>query len=118
MSMFLGSNFFEFDCLLLELNVVQYNLLGFFVDEVNLSFLFFGVLSFFYGVLEINSFLGGKVGFLMKEKFKWNGGWGLEDVWFSVESFLDELESFVFSFVFVIIVNQGEMSSLQCVIFI
>ncbi|XP_053758074.1 paxillin isoform X2 [Panthera pardus] len=113
MSSSLGSNLSELDRLLLELNAVQHNPPGFPADEANSSPPLPGALSPHCGIPESNSPLGGKAGPLTKEKPKWNGGRGLEDVRPSVESLLDELESSVPSPVPAITVNQGEVSSPQ-----
>ncbi|XP_049644775.1 paxillin isoform X1 [Suncus etruscus] len=103
MSTSLGGNLSELDRLLLELNAVQHSP----PDEANTSPPLPGALNPHYGILENSTPPGSKAGPLTKEKPKWNGGRGLEDVRPSVESLLDELESSVPSPVPAITVNPG-----------
>ncbi|XP_053225670.1 paxillin isoform X3 [Podarcis raffonei] len=114
MSSSLGNNLSELDRLLLELNAVQHNPpSGYAPDEATRSPSLPGGTGSHYGVPENTTSLNTQSATPPKEKPKWNGGHGIEDVCPSVESLLDELESSVPSPVPAITVNQGEMSSPQ-----
>ncbi|XP_039188431.1 paxillin isoform X2 [Crotalus tigris] len=114
MSSSLGNNLSELDRLLLELNAVQHNPPpGSPTDETPGSPSQSGGTGSHYSLLENTTSLTAQPTAPAKEKPKWNGGPGVEEVCPSVESLLDELESSVPSPVPAITVNQGEMNSPQ-----
>ncbi|KAM3826316.1 paxillin isoform 3-T3 [Vipera latastei] len=114
MSSSLGNNLSELDRLLLELNAVQHNPSpGSPTDESPGSPSRPGGTGSHYSLLENTTSLTAQPAAPAKEKPKWNGGPGVEEVCPSVESLLDELESSVPSPVPAITVNQGEMNSPQ-----
>ncbi|ETE58941.1 Paxillin, partial [Ophiophagus hannah] len=114
MSSSLGNNLSELDRLLLELNAVQHNPSpGSPTDENAGSPSRASGTSCPYSLLENTTSVTTQPPAPGKEKAKWNGGPGVEDVCPSVESLLDELESSVPSPVPAITVNQGGMSSPQ-----
>ncbi|XP_070807105.1 LOW QUALITY PROTEIN: paxillin [Pituophis catenifer annectens] len=115
MSSSLGNNLSELDRLLLELNAVQHNPSpGSPTDEnAGGSPSRPGGTGSPYSLLENTTSLAAQPAAPGKEKPKWNGGPGVEEVCPSVESLLDELESSVPSPVPAITVNQGGMSSPQ-----
>ncbi|XP_015672960.1 paxillin [Protobothrops mucrosquamatus] len=114
MSSSLGNNLSELDRLLLELNAVQHNPPpGSPTDETPGSPSQPGGTGSHYSLLENTTSLTAQPMAPAKEKPKWNGGPGVEEVCPSVESLLDELESSVPSPVPAITVNQGEMNSPQ-----
>ncbi|XP_070619213.1 paxillin isoform X2 [Erythrolamprus reginae] len=114
MSSSLGNNLSELDRLLLELNAVQHNPPPASPTDENAgSPPRPGRTDSHYSLLENTTSLTAQPPAPGKEKPKWNGGPGVEEVCPSVESLLDELESSVPSPVPAITVNQGGMNSPQ-----
>ncbi|XP_026580617.1 paxillin-like, partial [Pseudonaja textilis] len=96
MSSSLGNNLSELDRLLLELNAVQHNPSpGSPTDENAGSPSRPGGTGSPYSLLENTTSAAAQPPAPGKEKPKWNGGSGVEDICPSVESLLDELESSV-----------------------